>query len=222
MELERRFYTAELRAEPEARKLAGYAAVFNSLSHDLGGFREVIRPGAFARALDMDVRALWNHDSNHVLGRTTSGTLRLREDDHGLYMEVDLPDTTMGRDVYAMVQRGDVDQMSFSFSVNEGGDEWRKEGKQQVRELVDVALYDVSPVTYPAYEATTVSARALAMSAELGSAGEPKQAIDTAEDAGAGDTAEGVDGELAAEGRRREDRLRWFRAANQIGDDDED
>lgn len=194
--------------------MSGYAAVFNSRSQDLGGFVEVIRPGAFARALDMDVRALWNHDSNHVLGRTKNGTLRLREDEHGLYMEVDLPDTAMGRDVHEMVRRGDVDQMSFAFSVNKGGEEWRKEDGQQVRELLDVALYDVSPVTYPAYEATSVSARALAIVNEL------TQADDDAADAGAGDDAEAAERE-ALEARRARARLRLDLAAKQILGDDE-
>ena len=214
MELERRTFTAEIRAAAEGRQLSGYAAVFNSRSQDLGGFVEVIRPGAFARALDMDVRALWNHDSNHVLGRTKNGTLRLREDEHGLYMEVDLPDTAMGRDVHEMVRRGDVDQMSFAFSVNKGGEEWRKEDGQQVRELLDVALYDVSPVTYPAYEATSVSARALAIVNEL------TQADDDAADAGAGDDAEAAERE-ALEARRARARLRLDLAAKQILGDDE-
>jgi HK97 family phage prohead protease len=214
MELERRTFTTEIRAAAEGRQLSGYAAVFNSRSQDLGGFVEVIRPGAFARALDMDVRALWNHDSNHVLGRTKNGTLRLREDEHGLYMEVDLPDTAMGRDVHEMVRRGDVDQMSFAFSVNKGGEEWRKEDGQQVRELLDVALYDVSPVTYPAYEATTVSARALAMLSDL------TQADDDAADAGAGDDAEAAERE-ALEARRARARLRLDLAAKQILGDDE-
>ena len=210
MDIERRTVDVELRAEPEGRKLAGYAAIFNSLSHDLGRFREIILPGAFARAIqENDVRALWNHDSNHVLGRTKAGTLRLREDDHGLYMEVDLPDTTMGRDAYAMVARGDVDQMSFSFRAIE--DECHKQGEQQLRKLKAVELYDVSPVAYPAYEATTVSARALAMSEQL------NQANDDAADAGAGDAAEAVDGEQAQ--ARRQARLRLFAARNNLGDD---
>ena len=214
MEPERRTFTAEIRAAAEGRTLAGYAAVFNSRSQDLGGFVEVIRPGAFAGALAGDVRALWNHDSNHVLGRTKNGTLRLREDDHGLYMEVDLPDTAMGRDVHEMVRRGDVDQMSFAFAVNKGGDEWRKENGQQVRELIDVILYDVSPVAYPAYEATSVSARALAMLSDL------NQADDDAADAGAGDAAKAAERE-ALEARRARARLRLDLAAKQIVGDDE-
>lgn len=151
----------ELRAEALPRRLMGYAAVFESPSNDLGGFREVIAPGAFRRALasGADVRALWNHEGMYVLGRSTAGTLRLSETERGLWMEVDLPATQYADDLLALVQRGDVTQMSFAFRAVR--DEWTRQDSGPLRRLLDVDLYDVSPVTFPAYEATSVTARAM-------------------------------------------------------------
>ena len=164
-EIERRIVLAELRSEPEKdgkkKKLKGYAARFNVVSDDLGGFREVIMPGAFDRAIkeEHDVRALWNHNSDMVLGRTKSGTLSLSVDDEGLQIEIDPPDTQAGRDAMTVVERGDVDQMSFAFRTIT--DNWRTEEKEVIRELVDLELLDISPVAYPAYPQTSISARAL-------------------------------------------------------------
>jgi HK97 family phage prohead protease len=157
----RAFRVAELRADPESRSLAGYAAVFDSLSEDLGGFREIIKPGAFAKSIadGADVRALWNHDPNHVLGRTKSGTLRLAEDEHGLRIEIDPPPAQWADDLLQSVRRGDVDQMSFAFQVPAGGETWTKDDIGKIRELREVVLRDVSPVTYPAYAATAVVVR---------------------------------------------------------------
>lgn len=155
----------ELRSVGDKNTLVGHAAMFNSFSRDLGGFREVITPGAFKRAIteNQDVRALWNHDANHVLGRTTAGTLRLSEDDKGLAIEIDLPNTSAANDLRESIGRGDVDQMSFAFITR--SDEWTDQvldGKRTiVRELRDVDLFDVSPVTYPAYEATDIALRGL-------------------------------------------------------------
>jgi uncharacterized protein len=153
----------ELRVEGEgtSRKLAGYAAIFNSFSEDLGGFREIIRPGTFSRALanNADVRALVDHDSTLILGRTKSGTLRLREDERGLRYEIDLPNTRVGNDIAESVKRGDVSGSSFAFRAVK--DSWRTENGSDVRELHDVDLFDVGPVTYPAYVATEASLRAL-------------------------------------------------------------
>ena len=143
------------------KTLTGYAAVFNSLSEDLGGFREIIRPGAFDRALRdrQDVRALVNHDSGQILGRTTSGTLRLFKDSRGLRYEVDLPDTTAARDVAESIKRGDITGSSFGFRTI--ADAWPKvDGAVKKREVIDLDLLDVSPVTYPAYAETQVSLRA--------------------------------------------------------------
>jgi uncharacterized protein len=169
--LERRMYAAEFRTateEGQPTKLVGYCAVFNQPT-DLGYFTEVVKPGAFTRTLKdgADVRALFNHDPNLVLGRTKdggkSGTLTLEEDDKGLRFEVVMPDTQVARDLMTLVQRGDVDQCSFGFYIREQN--WLSstdaEGKTtEVREILDVDLIDASAVTYPAYPTTSVEARA--------------------------------------------------------------
>lgn len=159
--MERRYFAFELRAEGDAAapKLTGYAAVFDTLSVVLYQmFREKIARGAFASTLGDDIRALWNHDTNVPLGRTKAGTLRLAEDAHGLRVEIDPPDTQAGRDAVESIRRGDVDQMSFGFDVL--GDEWDQgEDGQLIRTLTKIKLYEVSPVVFPAYPQTTVSAR---------------------------------------------------------------
>uniref|UniRef100_UPI00345E70F8 HK97 family phage prohead protease n=1 Tax=Mesotoga sp. TaxID=2053577 RepID=UPI00345E70F8 len=126
----------------------------------LGGFREKIQPGAFSEAIvNDDVRALWNHDSNYVLGRNKAGTLKLSEDEHGLHYVVDLPDTQWAKDLLESIKRGDVTQSSFGFIVD--SDEWAKQDGETVRTLTKVTLFDVSPVTYPAYPQTSTSARSI-------------------------------------------------------------
>lgn len=146
--------------------LRGHAAVFNQLSDDLGGFREQIVPGAFADALGVDkadVRALFNHDPNFVLGRTASGTLRLKEDSRGLAFECDVPDTQTVRDlVLAPIERGDISHMSFQFGVKPGGQDWANDDEgRTIRTLKSLRLFDVSPVTFPAYRQTDVALREL-------------------------------------------------------------
>jgi len=151
----------ELR-EPDGEpvRIVGYAAVFNQMSGDLGGFREVVAPGAFADSLADDVRALWNHDSKFILGRTTNGTLALEEDEHGLLVVIIPPDTQWARDLTVSIRRGDVTQMSFGFRVPEGGDTWEtREDGTLLRTLRRVELIDVSPVTFPAYIQTSVAVR---------------------------------------------------------------
>jgi len=143
--------------DDEPAKIAGHAAVFNQLSEDLGGFREKIQPGAFKEAVKGDVRALVNHNSDKVLGRTKSGTLDLEEDDKGLAFELVLPDTQPARDLTASMERGDVDQMSFGFRTLE--DKWETKDGEDVRTLVKVELFEVSPVTFPAYPQTDVALR---------------------------------------------------------------
>ena len=168
MDIERRTFAAEglhieKRDGGEVR-LVGHAAVFNSLSEDLGGFREQIMPGAFTDAIEADdVRALFNHDPNFVLGRNRSKTLRMAEDARGLAIEIKLPDTQTVRDlVVAPIERGDVSQMSFGFSVKPGGQDWAKDDEGRViRTLKKVRLFDVSPVTYPAYQQTDIAVREL-------------------------------------------------------------
>lgn len=149
--------------EDGKRMIRGHAAVFNQLSEDLGGFREQIAPGAFAEAIKSDdVRALFNHNPDYILGRNLSKTLRLVEDARGLAIEIDPPDTQIARDLMVSMERGDVTQMSFAFSVRPNGQNWAKDDAGQVvRTLTKVRLYDVSPVVYPAYPQTDVAVRAL-------------------------------------------------------------
>lgn len=159
----RRLSNGELRLSSKGkRKLVGYAARFNSLSDDLGGFREQIAPGAFKNALKKsDVRALLNHESSVVLGRVSAGTLRLKEDSLGLFMEVDLPNTQAARDLIESIERGDITQQSFGFRVAPGGDSWSEnKAGEQIRTLLEIdELFDVSPVTFPAYPETSIEAR---------------------------------------------------------------
>lgn len=166
MDLERRaFVISELRASGGKQpRISGHAAVFNKLSDDLGGFREKVAPGAFKESIrDGDVRALWNHDPNFPLARTTNKTLRLEEDEVGLKFEADLLDEPFEAGLIRRIERGDVSQMSFGFMVLPDGQAWRMEEGGLVRTLTKVELFDVSPVTYPAYPQTDVSVRELAV-----------------------------------------------------------
>lgn len=174
--------------ESESVRIVGHAAVFDRWTTLYEGryftWKEVVRPGAFQRAIaaKQDVRSLFNHDANFVLGRSVAGTLALSEDKTGLYSETTPPDTQTIRDlVLAPIERGDVSGMSFAFKVFRGdgsrkveekGDvviittpgeriTIRRDGDREIeeRELLDLDLYDVSPVTYPAYTDTDVSLR---------------------------------------------------------------
>ena len=142
----------------EAAKILGYAAVFNTWT-DIGGwFKESIKPGAFAKTIkENDIRALMNHDENFVLGRNKSGTLKLREDGKGLAVEIDPVPATWANDLLVSMRRGDVSQMSFGFMVNKAEMDYDKDE----RTLVDVTLFDVSVVTFPAYPTTTAQVRSL-------------------------------------------------------------
>lgn len=198
--MERRYFAFELRAEGDgaAPKLTGYAAVFEQLSLVLYSmFREKIARGAFASTLGDDIRALWNHDTNSPLGRTKAGTLRLDEDAHGLRVEIDPPDTQAGRDAVASIKRGDVDSMSFGFDVL--GDEWdQDEDGQLIRTLTKIKLYEVSPVVFPAYPQTTVSAR----TGESGAFGDMPTIPDRFRRTEAGQSAEQEQALLAMRRRR--------------------
>lgn len=142
------------------KTLSGYCAVFNSEAV-LGDFTEVIRQGAFAKSLatGSNIRALSNHDANALVGTTRSGTLQLREDAKGLAFELALPDTSHGRDLAVLVERGDVAGCSFGFRVAPGGDRWEQRGKQMVRELLDVELVEITLTGNPAYTDTSVAMR---------------------------------------------------------------
>jgi len=174
MNLERRF--TEHKVSVESRDadgpplIVGYGAVFNSISEDLGGFREMIAPGAFDSVLEDDVRALFNHDNNYVLGRTRSGTLKLSVDDIGLRYEAIPPATQIIQEmVVAPMKRGDIDQSSFGFIVAK--DDWNENLAGEVtRTIMKVErLFDVSPVTFPAYPDTNVAMRKFeAMSKDAG------------------------------------------------------
>lgn len=165
----RAVFNAQIRAKQDAEKptIEGYAAVFNVETEIYSwsgySFRELIKPGAFKRTLaeGADVRCLFNHDSDKVLGRSTAKTLELKEDEKGLYFQCELPDTQLARDLHALIKRGDVNECSFGFYVVE--QEWKekKDGDVTIetRTLIDVDLIDVSPVTFPAYPQTSVTSR---------------------------------------------------------------
>ncbi len=150
-----------IRASTDEGRITGIAAPFNSPSVEMMGFVEFIRPGAFADSIRRgdDCIACYNHSDDWILGRTTSGTLRLEERYNGLYCEIDTPKTSWAGDVLELIKRGDISGMSFRFTLDE--DRWTDVGGKMKRELLKVTLADVSPVTWPAYPATSVAARAL-------------------------------------------------------------
>lgn len=162
--IERRTYTAniEYRAKDGQPVISGYAVVFDSDSEDLGGFIERIDPRAFDNADMTDVRALFNHDPNFVLGRTVNGTLKLEIDERGLKYEITPPNTQTIRDlVIEPMKRGDVSQSSFGFTIMDNKPSTRDDGTF-VSTVTQVGrLFDVSPVTFPAYELTEATARSL-------------------------------------------------------------
>jgi HK97 family phage prohead protease len=161
MKMERRslLEPVEARADEGGQKIGGYGAVFNSETVIGGEFREKIAPGAFAKAISGDVRSYFNHNSALILGRTKSGTLRLQEDERGLHYEVDLPDTQAGRDLRVSMARGDVDGSSFAFRVKK--DTWEMGEDMPLRTIQEIELFEVGPVTDPAYEDATAALRSL-------------------------------------------------------------
>lgn len=160
--IERRFVPmCEIRADAadgKPKQIVGHVAMFN-VRTPIWDFEEEIAPGAFAEtAKTDDIRALFNHDPNLVLGRSASKTARFWEDDKGLRMEADPPDTQVGRDMLTLIARGDVSGASFGFQVLD--EEWRSEtGKPDVRTLKKVKLFDAGPVTFPAYQQPQVDVR---------------------------------------------------------------
>ena len=141
-------------AQYEGNTIRGYAAVYNSDSEWMGGFYEQIEVGAFDDVLENDVRAYFNHDENLLLGRVSSGTLRIGTDKRGLFYEVDLPNTTYANDLVELMKRGDINQSSFAFLI--GQDRWEERGGKTYRIISKVSrLLDVSPVAQPAYPEAT-------------------------------------------------------------------
>jgi HK97 family phage prohead protease len=167
MKREVRFAGADLRASKSGGSMVitGRPAVFNSLSQDLGGFKEVLLPGCFDDSLsDPEIYAAWNHDDSQILGRVSAGTLEVDSDRIGLTMRCTLPNSPLGQNVYESIRRGDTHQMSFGMYVQE--DQWDiandNSGQTFERRSISKAkLFEVSPVTSPAYVASSVSARAL-------------------------------------------------------------
>ena len=168
MKREIRFAGADLRAAKSngAMVITGRPAVYNSLSQDLGGFKEVLLPGCFDDSLsDQELYAAWNHDDSQIIGRVSAGTLEVDSDRIGLTMRCTLPNSPLGQNVYESIRRGDVKQMSFGMVVIE--DRWDiasdNSGQQRFerRSISKANLFEVSPVTSPAYTASSVSARSL-------------------------------------------------------------
>lgn len=186
---ERRTHTVEMRVKDagygkKSNVMDGYAANFNVLSENLGGFREILMQGCFKDCLaSSDVRGLFNHDPNLILGRNTSGTLRLSEDERGLHFEIDPPETSYAKDLEVSMKRGDVNQCSFGFRVAENGDSWAKDSDGLwIRTITKVErLYDVSPVTYPAYTQTSCAVRSM-LQKEADKDAEEKRTIAEAEE----------------------------------------
>lgn len=162
MTLETRALTrpVEVRAAEGGKvTIGGYAVLFGSHTVIGDSYREVIARGAFAEAIKGDVRALVDHDTGRVIGRTTAGTLRLAEDLTGLSVEIDLPDTTDGRDLAALIERGDISGMSFGFNVTK--QTWDETGDLPTRTIEAVNLREVSVVAFPAYPDTSIALRSL-------------------------------------------------------------
>ncbi|MGW4158811.1 HK97 family phage prohead protease [Streptomyces sp. NPDC004788] len=156
---------AEIRANGDGMTARGYAYRFNELSHDLGGFRERIAPGAGMASLERnDVIATFNHNVDQVLGRRSSGTLRVGEDEHGGWYEIDLPNTSTGRDLAELLKRGDVKGSSFTFRVARGGQ--RRAGTDPetglpIREITQMDVAELGPVLNPAYPTTDAALRSI-------------------------------------------------------------
>lgn len=171
--LQRQYRSAQAKFETRADEnggpvIAGYFAVFNQPTELWPGCIEQIAPGAFASSLGGDVRALIDHDTRLVLGRSTAGTLTLREDQTGLYGEIKINEQdTDAMNLYARVQRGDVSQCSFGFDIKAEDYIVSEDGQTCTWTVDDVVLYEVSVVTFPAYEATSVSARSVEDAASL-------------------------------------------------------
>ena len=145
--------------DDENPTIEGYFAVFNSLYEIAPGMTESVAPGAFSRTLSGDIRALTNHDTTLVLGRTKAHTLDLREDEHGLWGKISInPKDADAMNLYERVKRGDVDQCSFGFEIVSENTDVREDGSMHWT-ITDVNLFEVSACTFPAYQETNIAAR---------------------------------------------------------------
>ena len=172
----------DLRVESRgvAKVIRGYAIVFDRLSENLGGFREVIKPEAVDRTLrdGIDLRALVDHDSSKLIGRISAGTLRVEKDGHGLRVEIDPPDTSVGHDIVESIRRRDTTGMSFSFrEVPDTGD-WDFKTDPPTRFVEDMLIREISAVTFPAYPSTEVALRSLAAKRQMVTRGRPVTVAD--------------------------------------------
>jgi len=169
---ERRF-TNEIEIRQDAGRpprVTGYAAVWDVWSHDLGGFREIVRRGAFTRSLapgGNDVVALQQHEQGRPVARRSIGTLRLHEDSHGLAVDFEPLDTSAGRDMLTEIRSGVVGSFSFGFKPAENGSRWNFDTDPAERELLDLDLFEVSPATIPAFDGTIAEVRSLALAQQV-------------------------------------------------------
>lgn len=225
MSVERRYTrgSMEFRASADTKSspgtMVGYALKFNTLSQNLGGFVETIAPGAVDKSLadGLDVLARYNHEDNMLLGRTSSGTLRLSVDETGLMYEVDLPNTTVGRDIAELAARGDVYQSSFAFMTID--DEWGYTDQGfPLRTLNSVRLVDVAPVNTPAYLDTSSAMRSLAEARGLSPDEVTRAAAENrlADVMGAGESEPAVETEPAAEHPLNERQCAQYEAIEQV------
>jgi uncharacterized protein len=177
--IEYRAVPIEMRADITNRKIIGHAALFNSISLAGGWFAEQIAPGAFADSIQRDdIRALFNHNPDHVLGRNIAGTLKLEEDSKGLAIEIKPPDTQFARDLMVSINRGDISQMSFGFQITKSDDlAWDEEQVPPLRTVLRAKLWDISPVTFPFYTNTDVALKSLQeyRSAHIGQIQQPNK-----------------------------------------------
>ncbi|HHR6043624.1 TPA: HK97 family phage prohead protease [Providencia alcalifaciens] len=181
---ETRCYMGEVRAElgeeNQATHIIGLGSVFDSRSELMYGFKEIIKPGAFDDVLNDDVRGLFNHDPNYILGRTAAGTLSLSVNERGLVYDITAPDTQTIRDlVLAPMQRGDINQSSFAFRIARDGEDWYQDDEGVIiREIHKFSrLFDVSPVTYPAYQDAGAAVRSMEAWKEARNGGDLQKAI---------------------------------------------
>lgn len=158
--LDSQYQEMRLNFDSKTPKITGYAAVFNVITELWPGFREQIAPGAFADSIKKDdIRALWNHNPDYLLGRNSSGSLKLWEDEKGLAYEITPPDTQWAKDLMTLMKRGDLSQSSFGFNIIKRSVEVNEKKDEMLRTIEKAQLFDVSPVTFPAYPQTEVHVR---------------------------------------------------------------